>query len=133
MYLVRLPDAACLTALPGPLADSLTAEFQALRGRLESLRTVSAWGDADAANEEIRPESVSRRNLFKSARISAADWYRRSRSFSSAFWTMSSNFCGKSGFSRKGLINALFNIASVITPDVSPRNGSVPAPLSYNH
>src|SRR5690242_9829996 len=113
MYLVPPVGAVCAAALPEPLADPPTLEFTSLLGALTPLLTVAAWADPEAAAAEIRPESVSRRSLLRSARISAADWYRKSRSFSSALLTMSSNFGGKSGFSRNGLTNALFKIASV--------------------
>ena len=73
MYGVRLLGPACTTAVPEPLADPLTAECSPLPDTLAALLTASALADADAIDEEIRPESVSRRNLFRSARISAAD------------------------------------------------------------
>src|ERR1700730_3794181 len=46
-----------------------------------------------------RPDSVFRFNRLSSARISAALWYRRSRSFSIAVHMISSIFGGNSGLS----------------------------------
>src|ERR1700693_5249603 len=77
-----------------------------------------------------RPLAVSRLSRFRSARMSDAFWYRRSRSFSSALLIMSSSFDGRSGFNRTGANGARFRIASVITPDVSPRNGTAPVAIS---
>src|SRR5277367_5619460 len=45
-----------------------------------------------------REESESRFRRFRSPRNSAADWYRRSRSFSSDFPIISSSFGGRLGF-----------------------------------
>src|SRR5271170_3557354 len=45
---------------------------------------------------------------------------------------MSSSFAGSSGFNRTGATGARFKIASVITPDVSPRNGTAPVDISYS-
>src|SRR5262249_23485968 len=63
-------------------------------------------------------DSESRFNRFKSARSSAADWYRRSRSFSNAFWSTSSILVGRSGFSRAANGASRFRIPSKITPVV---------------
>src|SRR5438552_13952467 len=49
-----------------------------------------------------RPELVSRFRRFKSARISAALWYRSSRSFSRALQVTCSNSIGRLLFSRTG-------------------------------
>src|SRR5512133_3074861 len=48
----------------------------------------------------IFPEVVSRIKRFRSARTSAALWYRTSRSFSKALLIMRSNSAGTSGLRR---------------------------------
>src|SRR5687767_11507917 len=53
------------------------------------------------------PESVSRRKRFKSARSSAADWQRTSRSFSKDLLMIRSNSAGNSGFIRAAETGAL--------------------------
>src|ERR1700722_7895744 len=75
--------------------------------------------DSAEVCELARPDD-SRRNLFKSARNSAADWHRRSRSFSSALLTIRSNSAGAWGFSRTGETGARRNIPSKIAAEVSP-------------
>ena len=78
------------------------------------------------------PESESRLSRCKSARISAALWYRNFRSFSSALLITSSSFGETSGFSRMGGTGLRFRIASVITAEVSPRKGRTPVAISYS-
>jgi hypothetical protein len=41
------------------------------------------------------------------------------------------NSVGMDGFSRTGAAGARFKIASKITPELSPWNGSVPVAISY--
>ena len=67
---------------------------------------------------------------LRSARISAAVWQRISRSFSSALLMVSSSFGGSSGFSRIAAVGARFRMASVMTAEVSPRNGRTPVAIS---
>ena len=45
---------------------------------------------------------------------------------------MSSSSGGTSGFSRTGGTGARFRMASKITPELSPRNGSAPVAISYS-
>ena len=75
-------------------------------------------------------EPVSRFSRCRSARISEACWYRRSRSFSNALLMMSSSLGGRSGFRRSGGAGARFRIASKIVAELSPRKGSVPVAIS---
>ena len=84
---------------------------------------------ADAC-AEILPLLVSRSRRLRSALSSAADWQRVSRSFSSALSMTSSSLGGTPGFKRTGATGARFRIASKITPDVSPRKGSIPVHIS---
>ena len=79
---------------------------------------------------EILPVSVSRFRRLRSALSSAADWQRISRSFSRALLMTSSSFAGTPGFKRTGATGARFRIASKITPEVSPRKGSIPVHIS---
>src|ERR1700683_5090811 len=60
----------------------------------------------------VRPESLSRFSRLRSARNSAALWQRRSRSFSSTFATISSNFGGRLGFTCEGAVGVRRKIAS---------------------
>src|ERR1700690_1080800 len=116
-------DSAAAIPLPEDLAPGVAATV-ALDCTAPALVALALVDD------EMRPELVSRRRRFRSARISAADWQRRSRSFSSALLITSSSFGGKSGFRRIGGVGARFRIASVITPVVSPRKGSAAVAIS---
>src|SRR5207245_11470917 len=69
------------------------------------------------------PLSVSRFSRFRSALISAADWQRASRSFSSGLLMISSSLGGKSGFNLMAGAGARLRIDSKITPDVSVTMG----------
>src|SRR4051794_19046460 len=60
--------------------------------------TAVEWPDA----ADARPELVSRFSRFRSASTSRADWYRTSRSFSSALTTMRSRSGGMAGLWRAG-------------------------------
>ena len=95
---------------------------------------LAASSAAEAATklEPDRPLSVSLFKRCRSARISAAPWYRSVRSFSSALSMIRSSSGGKSGFSRTAGTGARFKIASEITPGLSPRKGSVPVAISYS-
>ena len=53
-------------------------------------------------NGRLDPDPASRRKRCKSARISAALWYRSPASFSIAFLTMRSSSGGVEGLNRKG-------------------------------
>src|SRR5271166_422265 len=53
-----------------------------------------------------RPEPLLLCNLLRSARNSAADWQRRSRSFSSVLFRIPSNSGGSAGFSSSGAVGA---------------------------
>ena len=68
-------------------------------------------------------DSLSRFSRCRSVRISAALWYRRSRSFSSALSIIRSNSAGMSGFSRTAGVGVPSRIALKITAELSPRNG----------
>src|SRR5262249_44392430 len=68
------------------------------------------------------PEMISRRRRFKSVRISAADRYRKSGSFSIALLMICSNCGGSSGLKRSGETGILCRIASKITAEVEPEN-----------
>ena len=76
--------------------------------------------------------SVSRFSRFRSARTSAADWQRTSRSFSSALWMISSSLGGVAGLIRTGGTGARFRIESNIASFVAPGNGSTPVHISYS-
>ena len=52
------------------------------------------------------PPLLLRCNRFRSARSSAADWQRSSRSFSSVLLSVSSNSTGNSGLSEIGAVGA---------------------------
>ena len=80
--------------------------------------------------EDARPESMSRFNRFKSARSSAADWQRRSRSFSKALLMISSRLGGSSGFSRKAGSGGRCRIAPKIAAEVFPGKGIRPVAIS---
>src|SRR5262249_49510864 len=103
IILFRLKPALGAELSAEALGGTAPDKFALLRESSESpavaLITATVFCETDAA----RPESASRLIRFRSARISAADWYRRSRSFSSALPITSSNFGGKSGFSSSGL------------------------------
>src|SRR5450759_4799517 len=86
---------------------------------------------AGPATASIFPEVVSRFSRFKSARSSAADWQRMSRSFSRALLMIRSSSAGTSGFSRTGATGPYSRIALKISAEVSPRKGSVPVHISY--
>ncbi len=105
-----------------------TVELDAANVSLAGVAATSAA--VVLADTELRPELVSRRRRFRSERSSDADWQRISRSFSSALLMTSSSLGGKSGFRRVGGAGARFRIASVTTPVVSPRKGSVPVAIS---
>src|SRR6516225_1379412 len=71
----------------------------------------AAGTEPELAAATARLVSVSRLRRCKSARMSAAYWYRRLRSFSSALEMMSSSLGGKSGFKRIGGTGARSRIA----------------------
>src|SRR5208282_231720 len=85
-----------------------------------------------SASTEVRDDSIERCTRFRSARSSPAVWHRRSRSFSSALLIVSSSFTGSCGRSRVAVVGVRFRIASVITAEVSPRNGTTPVAISYS-
>jgi hypothetical protein len=62
--------------------------------------------------------------------MSAAVWYRRSRSFSSAFAMIRSSSGGTSGLSSIGARGSRLRIASKITADVLPANMRWPVAAS---
>ena len=78
----------------------------------------------------VREESIERLMRRKSARISAALWQRISGSFSKALLMVSSSFGGSSGFRRLAAVGVRFRMASVMTAEVSPRNGRTPVAIS---
>src|SRR5260370_7971964 len=79
-----------------------------------------------------RPESVSRCSRFRSARSSAATWYRTSRSFSNALFSMRSNSTGRLGFKVTGEIGAWRKILSKLTALVPPGNELCPVNILYS-
>src|ERR1700690_3213718 len=85
---------------------------------------------AVSATVDVRDESSERFNRFRSARISAAVWQRMSRSFSVALLMISSSLTGTSGLSRVAATGVRLRIASVMTAEVSPRNGKTPVAIS---
>src|SRR5216684_2405834 len=89
----------------------------------EEVRVADASAGLVSDTTAVRDESIDRFNRFRSARNSAAVWQRRSRSFSKALLIVSSSFTGSSGLSRVAVVGARLRIASVITAEVSPRNG----------
>src|SRR5258708_38883302 len=66
---------------------------------------------------------------FRSARASAADWHRRSGSFSRVFITAPLNPGGNDGFNSAGGAGFLSRIAWKMTADVGPSNGSRPVAI----
>src|SRR5215469_9734215 len=78
----------------------------------------------------VLPDSLFRFSRWRSVRMSEAFWYRRLRSFSKHLLMISSNFGGMSGFNLVVEAGVLLRIESKMTPDVSPRNGSVPVHIS---
>jgi hypothetical protein len=78
----------------------------------------------------VIPELVSRCNRLRSARNSAADWQRTSRSFSRALLMISSSLGGTREFNRVTGGGVRFRMASKITPEVSPWKGSMPVHIS---
>src|SRR6202049_4149048 len=83
-----------------------------------------------SATTDVRDESIERFCRFRSARSSAAVWQRKSRSFSKALLIVSSSFTGSSGLSRVTVVGARLRMASVMTAEVSPRNGATPVAIS---
>src|SRR5580692_1775917 len=83
-----------------------------------------------SATVEVRDESSDRFNRFRSARISAAVWQRSSRSFSIALLMISSSLTGSTALIRVGGTGARLRMASVMTAEVSPRNGKTPVAIS---
>src|SRR5579863_3668926 len=79
---------------------------------------------------DVREESSERLNRLRSARSSAADWQRISRSFSRALLMISSSLGGSPGFRRTAAVGCRLRIASVITAEVSPWNGRTPVAIS---
>src|SRR5215469_10136269 len=79
----------------------------------------------------LSTESTSRFNRCRSTLISAALWYRKLRSFSSAFRMMLSSSAGSSRFQLAAGTGASFRIADRMTPRLSPRNGKRPVAISY--
>src|SRR5713226_7669142 len=80
-------------------------------------------GTAAAIMAAERLESVSRFKRFRSARSSAALWYRSSESFSSDLLMTRSNSSGDSGFRRMGEMGALCKMESKTATEVVPVKG----------
>src|ERR1700739_1304570 len=80
----------------------------------------------EAAAAAARPVSVSRCSRLRSARSSAAPWYRTSRSFSNALFRMRSYSAGRLGFKVTGEIGAWRKILSKMIALVPPANGFCP-------
>src|ERR1700759_3444437 len=126
----KMPTAAYPTRLnefgAGATSDADTAGWRPLEifaaGPVDEAAAGVAFESANDSAElcELARPDDSRRNLFKSARNSAADWHRRSRSFSSALLTIRSHSAGACGFSRTGETGARRNIPSKIAAEVSP-------------
>ena len=85
-----------------------------------------------AAIVDRRPDSLSRFSRFKSARTSAACWYRTSRSFSRALAMIRSSSSGTCGLLWRADVGSRFRIASWITPVVRPENACWPVAISYS-
>src|SRR5260221_4942791 len=77
----------------------------------------SGWSAEDCTAE--RPED-SRRRRLRSARSSAADWQRRSRSFSSPLLMMRSSSAGAAGLRRAVAGGVRGRMQSKIAAEVSP-------------
>ena len=77
------------------------------------------------------PELLFRCSRFRSARSSAADWQRRSRSFSSVLFRIFSNSTGSCAFSVIGATGGWFRMWSKTTAVVVPVNGCCPVAISY--
>ena len=78
---------------------------------------------------EPEPDPEPRLMRFKSARISAADWVRRSGSFSSDFKITSLSAGGSSGFRSVGVCGVFSRIAWKITAEVGPSKGKRPVDI----
>src|SRR5882672_9446567 len=126
--LTTLPDDAEAITRADPLVLCVPEETDSADATFPLLYA----GSDDELTVELRPDSISRFRRRSSDLISTACWKRNSRSFSKARLMMSSNFAGRFGFSRTGASGARFMMASKITPDVSPRNGTEPVAISYN-
>ena len=89
-----------------------------------------AWMPRLPADAAIRSELESLCSRFRSERISAADWQRKSRSFSRALLMIRSSSAGKSGFKRAAGAGVRFKMESKISAVVSPRKGIWPVAIS---
>src|SRR5438552_2969418 len=89
-------------------------------------------GDAEVGWASLLPDSVSRFSRLSSARNSATDWQRMSRSFSNVLLMMRSSSEGISLFRRTGATGTLCRMLSKMAPDVLPLKGSVPVAISYS-
>jgi hypothetical protein len=83
-----------------------------------------------ATGRECEAESRSRRTSSSAARISAADWKRRLRSFSIARAIRRSSASGTLALSSTGAGGSRFRIASNTTADVLPWNVCLPVAIS---
>src|SRR5271166_5308403 len=98
----------------------------------EELDRAAATEDDEAAAIPVcDPWPVlSRLSRLMSLRISAALWYRRSISFSSALSMISSSLRGTEGFSSPGGRGLRSRMPWKMTAEVFPSNGSLPVAIS---
>src|SRR5580700_8246182 len=96
----------------------------------DDVRVATESLGAFSVTTEVLDDSSDLFSRFRSARNSPAVWQRRSRSFSSALLMVSSNFTGRSGRRRVVVVGVRLRIASVMTAEVSPRNGTTPVAIS---
>src|SRR5947209_677130 len=90
--------------------------------------------DATLSDESVRPtrseeDPDPRLIRFKSARNSAADWQRRSASFSRHLSTTSFMAGGSNGFKSVGGAGSFWRIAWKMTAEVAPSKGSRPVDI----
>src|ERR1700730_2120864 len=123
------PGARCKANHPKTAAPNIKAANPAAVSR----QLLEEWDSTVFADEAVFviPELVSRCNRLRSALSSAPDWQRVSRSFSRALLMISSSLGGTREFNRVAGGGVRFRMASKITPEVSPRKGSMPVHISY--
>jgi hypothetical protein len=91
------------------------------------------WLDAEPGAVRIFPDELESRLIrFRSARISAAVWQRRSRSFSSAFMITAFRAAGRFPFSSVGAGGDFSKIAWKIKAAVDPSKGRFLLAIRYS-
>src|ERR1700682_1082908 len=119
-----------LDAAAGALLEIRSGACRPLEGR--SVIGGVAGGRGSQATGMARLESASRRRRLRSARISEAFWYRKSRFFSKALWMIRSISIGISGCTFDGGTGVWCRIPTKTNAAVFPGNGDRPVAISYN-